>query len=63
MTNAKQEILALLDRLPDDCTLEEIQYHVHILAKVRRSEAGVASKGALAHDEVERRVHAWLEKL
>ncbi|WP_256080526.1 hypothetical protein [Massilia sp. YIM B04103] len=59
MPNAKQEILALLDRLPDECTLEEIQYHVHILAKVRRSEASAANKGTLAHDEVERRVQTY----
>jgi hypothetical protein len=32
---AKQEVESLLSRLPDDCSLEDIQYHLYVLEKVR----------------------------
>ena len=39
MTNAKQRVRELLDRLPDDCTLEEIQYHLYVIQQI---ELGLA---------------------
>jgi hypothetical protein len=32
--SAKDEVRALLDRLPDDVTLEKIQYHLDVMVKV-----------------------------
>lgn len=31
---AKDEVRALLDRLPDDATLEDIRYHLDVVIKV-----------------------------
>ena len=31
MNTAKDEIKAILDKLPDDCALEDVQYHLHML--------------------------------
>jgi len=36
MSTAKQEVRELLDNLPDDSTIEDIQYHLYVLEKVRR---------------------------
>jgi hypothetical protein len=36
MVSAKEEVASLLERLPDDCSLEDVRYHLHVLAKVRR---------------------------
>lgn len=35
MGTAKSEVQSLLEKLPDDCTLD-IQYHLYVLEKVRR---------------------------
>jgi hypothetical protein len=35
MSTAKKEVEALLDKLPDDCSLEDIQYHLYVIEKVR----------------------------
>jgi hypothetical protein len=40
---AKATVRALLDRLPDDCTLEDVLYHLYVLQRV---EAGVADADA-----------------
>ena len=31
MSAAKQEVEALLRKLPDECTLEDIQYHLYVV--------------------------------
>ena len=36
MSAAKQEVEALLKKLPDECTLEDIQYHLYVIEKVQR---------------------------
>jgi hypothetical protein len=36
MESAKEEAVRLIRRLPDDTTLEEIQYHLYVQQKVRR---------------------------
>jgi len=35
MSTAKEEVHALLTKLPDDCSLEDIQYHLYVIEKVR----------------------------
>jgi hypothetical protein len=42
--NAKDEVRALLDLLPDDVTLEDIQYHLDVAGKVLRAESGPSAK-------------------
>ena len=36
MQTTKQEVSDLLNRLPDDCTLEDVQYHLYVLQKIER---------------------------
>lgn len=59
---AKQEAQKILDALPDDASLEQIQYHLYV---VQRIEAGLRDAEAgriLTQDEVERRMAAWPER-
>ena len=59
--SAKDEVRALLDRLPDDLTLEQIQYHLAVIVKITRSEEQANRDGWLPHAEFERRLARWLE--
>ncbi len=34
MQTAKQEVHEILNRLPEDCSLEDIQYHLYVLQKI-----------------------------
>jgi len=36
MSSAKQQVESLLHNLPENCSLEDIQYHLYVLEKVRR---------------------------
>ena len=59
MSAAKQEVEALLDKLPDDCTLEDVQYHLYVLEKIRRGEKAVEEHGVVPQAEAEARLAKW----
>jgi hypothetical protein len=40
MSTAKEEVQLLLSKLPDDCSLEDIQYHLYVIEKVRNGFGG-----------------------
>ena len=50
--SAKDEVRALLDRLPDTVTLEDIQYHLDVVVKVLEAEASFERGEGIPHDEV-----------
>ena len=56
----KDEVRALLDRLPDDVTLEDIQYHLDVVVKVLEAEANTS--GDISHEEAKRRFSQWFAK-
>ena len=60
MSTAKEEVHALLTKLPDDCSLEDIQYHLYMIEKVRNGLKVADSQGAIPQEEVEQRFGKWL---
>lgn len=59
MNTAKDEVESLLRGLPDDCTLEDIQYHLYVIEKIRNGIEVAATEGTLTQEEVERRLAKW----
>jgi predicted transcriptional regulator len=58
---AKEAVRALLDRLPDDCSVEDVLYHLYVLQSVERGQADVAAGRAIPHEEVNRALRSkWL---
>jgi predicted transcriptional regulator len=60
MSTAKEEVKALLQTLPDDCSLEDIQYHLYVIEKVRNGLEEADSQGTVPQEEVEHRLSKWL---
>jgi hypothetical protein len=60
MSTAKQEVESLLSKLPDDCSIEDIQYHIYVIEKVRNGLEAADSQGTVSQEEVERRLGKWL---
>jgi predicted transcriptional regulator len=54
METAKEEAIQLIRRLPDDTTLEDIQYHLYVQQKVRRGMQDVEEGRVYTQEEVER---------
>lgn len=59
---AKDEVRALLDRLPDTVTLEDLQYHLGVYVKVRRSEERAEREGCVPHEEMVREIESWFAR-
>ena len=58
---AKTAITELLERLPDDCTLEDVQYHLYVLQAVERGLAAAEAGRTISHEEVEQKIREkWI---
>jgi len=57
---AKHEVGKLLNRLPDDCSLEDIQYHLYVLQKITRGLKDAEEGRVYTQEEVERMMAKWL---
>ena len=60
MATAKEEVEELLGKLPNDCSIEDIQYHLYVLEKVRNGLEAVESDGGIRQEEAEARLSKWL---
>jgi predicted transcriptional regulator len=62
MATAKQEVLGVLDSLPDEASLEDVQYHLYVLQHIKRGRQDIDAGRVLSQDELEQRMARWREK-
>jgi len=62
MNTAITEVKSLLERLPEDSTYEDIQYHLYVIEKIRRGIDRAEAEGILSQDDVELKFGQWLTK-
>lgn len=62
MSSAKEVVRKMLEEIPDDVTLEDIQYHIYVREKVEQGLRDIEAGRALSQEEVERRMAKWLGK-
>ncbi|OGC03970.1 hypothetical protein A2276_05065 [candidate division WOR-1 bacterium RIFOXYA12_FULL_43_27] len=62
MQSIKKEITNLLTRLPEDCSLEDVQYHLYVLQKVEHGLEDAEQGRLLSQKDVEKKMSKWLEK-
>lgn len=62
MATAKEEVRSLLDKLPDDCTLEDVQYHLYVAEKIQRGINRGEKESTLSQAEVERKFGEFTSK-
>ena len=54
MKEAKDQVRALLERMPDNCTLDDILYHLYVIQEVEKGRAQARAGNVIPHDEVEK---------
>ena len=57
----KQKVYELISRMPEESTLEDIQYHLYVLQCIEQGEKDIEDGKVLTHDRVERRLAKWLK--
>mgnify|MGYP001609145339 CR=1 FL=1 len=60
MGSAKDEVSSMLNKLPDDASYEDIQYHLYVLEKVKRGLEHAETEGAISHEDTKARLGKWL---
>jgi predicted transcriptional regulator len=51
---AKETVRALLERLPDDCSLDDVLYHLYVVQAVARGVSDADAGRTLSHEQVAR---------
>ena len=62
MNTVKQEIELLLKNLPEDCSLEDVQYHLYVIEKYRQGIAVADRERKLTQEDAEGLVSKWVIK-
>lgn len=61
MSAAKEEVRRLLERLPEDASLEDIQYHLYVRQKIDHGLEDIESGRTISEEEFDQRMAKWLE--
>jgi hypothetical protein len=59
MSAIKDEAIRLIRSLPEDCTFEDIQYHLEVRRRVERGLKAIEEERVVSQEEAERRVMEW----
>ena len=60
VASAKQTVRDVLKRMPDNCTLEDIQYQLYLRQKLESSIAAAAQGRVAPQEEVKKRLAGWV---
>lgn len=60
MLSMKQRVAALLDELPEDCSIEEIQYRLYVLTKVMTGLEVTEVEGTISQEQAEQQLGKWI---
>ena len=61
MSPAKEEVRRILELLPDDASLEDIQYRIYVRQKIESGLEDVEAGRTISEEEFEARMSKWLE--
>jgi predicted transcriptional regulator len=56
----KAQAHEVIDKLPEDCSWEAIQYHLYSVEKILKGLKSIEEGRTVSHEEVEKRLGKWL---
>ncbi|MBW4555745.1 MAG: hypothetical protein KME59_07380 [Trichormus sp. ATA11-4-KO1] len=62
MSTTKAQVQSLLQQLPDDCSIEDIQYHLYVIEKVRHGLEVADTEKTISQQEAKELLSKWLIK-
>ncbi len=60
-TNPAQEAEQLVQAFADGTASEDVQYHLHVLEKIKRGRADIADSRCYTQEEAKQRLSRWLQ--
>lgn len=58
----KDDVKQMIDKLPEDCSIEDIQYTLYVRSKIVKGKKDIAEGNVMSQDEVRSRIDSWLKK-
>ncbi len=62
MQTAKEQVQHILENLPDEASLEDIQYHICVRQKIEQGLEDIEGGRVISYEEVQRRLTKWRAK-
>lgn len=62
MSTAKKKVESLLTKLPDNCSLEDVQYHLYVIEKVLHGLEVADKERKITQEEAEGLLSKWVIK-
>jgi predicted transcriptional regulator len=62
METAKEQVQQILEQLPGDASLEDIQYHIYVRQKIEQGVTDAEAGRIVSHAEVQQQLAKWLTK-
>lgn len=63
MQIAKQQVASMLQKLPEVCSLEDIQYHLYVIEKIRNGVNRSETEGAISQQDAEIHLTHWMHSI
>jgi len=60
MSEVRDEVNSLLDRLPEDASIGDVQYHLYVIEKIRNGLEATQSEGSITQEQAEEKLGKWL---
>ncbi len=61
MSKTKEEVIQLIENMPDDCTVQDILYGLYLKQKVDKGLRDIAEGRVVTHEEATQRMNKWLK--
>jgi predicted transcriptional regulator len=62
MSMIKDDVKQIIDNLPDNCSLEDIQYTLYVQKKIQQGLDDLDKGNFISHEEMEKRMAKWLNQ-
>jgi predicted transcriptional regulator len=62
METAIDQVRTMLNTLPADASLEDIQYHLYVIQKIQQGLNDIDSGRVISHEEMKKEIRSWQKK-
>lgn len=61
MSSAMHDVKELVNHLPDDTSIEDVQYHLYVLEKIRKGRDDISQGRHCTTEVAKERLSRWLK--
>lgn len=59
MSSLKESVINLIKNMPDNCTVEDIQYELYVKQKIEKGLQDVEQGNIITEEEMDKEINSW----